>query len=55
MGEVCGCGGPEIVPVDAHDSRLAGSEGRARHGREHLAGHGVPGRTPDHSSRDVSF
>jgi len=41
MCEVCGCGDPEIVPVDVHESLLAGNDHRARHNREHLAGHGV--------------
>ena len=41
MCEVCGCGDPEIVPVDVHESLLAGNDRRARRNREHLAGHGV--------------
>lgn len=41
MCEVCGCGDPEIVPVDLHESLLAGNDARARHNREHLAGRGV--------------
>jgi len=41
MCEVCGCGDPEIVPVDVHENLLSGNDRRARHNREHLAGHGV--------------
>ena len=41
MCEVCGCGDPEIVAVDVHESLLSGNDQRARHNREHLADHGV--------------
>lgn len=41
MCEVCGCGDPEVVAVDVHESLLAGNDHRARHNREHLSGHGV--------------
>jgi hydrogenase nickel incorporation protein HypB len=41
MCETCGCGDPEIVPVDIHESILAGNDARARHNREHLEEHGV--------------
>jgi len=33
----CGCGDPEIVPVEVHDRILAGNDRVARHNREHFA------------------
>lgn len=41
MCDTCGCGDPEIVPVDVHDDILAGNRQRAAHNREHFRGHGV--------------
>jgi hydrogenase nickel incorporation protein HypB len=41
MCDTCGCGDPEIVPVDVHEKILAGNEARARHNREHFARQGV--------------
>jgi len=41
MCQTCGCGDPAIVPVDLHESLLAGNARRAAHNREHLATHGV--------------
>ena len=41
MCETCGCGDPEIVPVDVHETILAGNERRAAHNREHFAARGV--------------
>ena len=37
----CGCGDPEIVPVDVHDRILAGNDRTARHNREHFGERGV--------------
>jgi hydrogenase nickel incorporation protein HypB len=36
MCETCGCGDPDIVPVDVHDRILAGNDRRAAHNREHF-------------------
>jgi hydrogenase nickel incorporation protein HypB len=36
MCETCGCGDPEIVPVDVHDKILAGNDRTAAHNREHF-------------------
>ncbi len=41
MCDSCGCGDPEIVPVEVHDRILAGNDRTARHNREHFAGHGT--------------
>ncbi len=41
MCETCGCGDPAMVPVDVHESLLAGNERTARHNREHFAEHAV--------------
>jgi hydrogenase nickel incorporation protein HypB len=40
MCETCGCGDPEVVPVDVQESLLADNERRARHNREHLRARG---------------
>ncbi len=37
MCETCGCGDPELVPVEIQESLLAGNERTARHNREHFA------------------
>jgi hydrogenase nickel incorporation protein HypB len=41
MCDTCGCGDPEIVPVEVHDRILAGNERTAAHNREHFAERGV--------------
>lgn len=41
MCEDCGCGDPEIVPVEVRESLLANNDARALHNREHLARKGV--------------
>lgn len=41
MCDVCGCGDPEIVPVEVHDTILAENDRGARHNREHFEAAGV--------------
>lgn len=41
MCQDCGCGDPEIVPVEVHERLLSGNDRVARHNREHFAAHGV--------------
>jgi len=41
MCDTCGCGDPDLVPVEVHESLLAGNDERARHNREHFGEHGV--------------
>ncbi len=41
MCETCGCGDPALVPVEVHESLLAGNDRTARHNREHFSEHGV--------------
>lgn len=41
MCETCGCGDPELVPVEVRDKILAGNDRTAAHNREHFAEHGV--------------
>ena len=36
MCDTCGCGDPDIVPVEVHDRILAGNDRTARHNREHF-------------------
>ena len=36
MCDTCGCGDPNIVPVDVHDKILAGNDRTAAHNREHF-------------------
>lgn len=36
MCDTCGCGDPDIVPVDVHDRILAGNARTAAHNREHF-------------------
>jgi hydrogenase nickel incorporation protein HypB len=36
MCDTCGCGDPEIVPVDVHEKILAGNDRTAAHNREHF-------------------
>jgi hydrogenase nickel incorporation protein HypB len=41
MCDTCGCGDPELVPIDVQDDILAGNRRRAQHNRDHLREHGV--------------
>jgi hydrogenase nickel incorporation protein HypB len=41
MCSTCGCGDPELVPVELHEKILAGNDRAARRNREHFAEHGV--------------
>ena len=41
MCETCGCGDPEVVPVEVKESLLAENDRTADHNRQHFAGHGV--------------
>jgi len=41
MCETCGCGDPELIPVDIHESLLAGDNHTAAHNREHFLAHDV--------------
>ncbi len=41
MCDSCGCGDPDIVPIEVHDRILAGNDRTARHNREHFAGRGI--------------
>ena len=41
MCDTCGCGDPDIVPVDVHERILAGNDRAAAHNREHFREHGV--------------
>jgi hydrogenase nickel incorporation protein HypB len=41
MCDDCGCGDPEIVPVEVQESLLKGNDERAAHNRAHLLRHGV--------------
>ena len=41
MCDTCGCGDPEIVPVEVHDKILSGNERKAAHNREHFTASGV--------------
>jgi len=41
MCETCGCGDPELVPVEIQESLLASNDRTARHNREHFDGAGV--------------
>jgi hydrogenase nickel incorporation protein HypB len=41
MCDTCGCGDPEVVPIDVHDHILSANERRAAHNREHFLGHDV--------------
>jgi hydrogenase nickel incorporation protein HypB len=41
MCDSCGCGDPEIVPLDVQDNILSGNNHRARHNREHFREHAV--------------
>jgi hydrogenase nickel incorporation protein HypB len=41
MCETCGCGDPNVVPLDVQEKILSGNERQAAHNRAHLAEHGV--------------
>jgi len=41
MCETCGCGDPALVPVEVHESLLAGNDRVAAHNREHFEAAGV--------------
>ncbi len=41
MCTTCGCGDPELVPVELHEKILAGNDRTARHNREHFLDSGV--------------
>jgi hydrogenase nickel incorporation protein HypB len=41
MCTTCGCGDPELVPVELHEKILAGNDRTARHNREHFLESGV--------------
>ena len=41
MCETCGCGDPEVVPVEIQESLLADNDRRAAHNREHFDAAGV--------------
>jgi hydrogenase nickel incorporation protein HypB len=41
MCDTCGCGDPELVPVDVHEDILSGNRQRASHNREHFRAHNV--------------
>ena len=39
MCETCGCGDPEVVPIEVQESLLAENDRTAEHNRQHFAGH----------------
>jgi hydrogenase nickel incorporation protein HypB len=41
MCDTCGCGDPDIVPVEVHEKILEGNDRTARHNREHFGRRGV--------------
>ena len=41
MCDTCGCGDPDIVPLDVQGDILAGNRQRAQHNREHFRAHRV--------------
>jgi hydrogenase nickel incorporation protein HypB len=41
MCETCGCGDPEVVPVEVQESLLASNDHQAQHNREHFRRHRV--------------
>ena len=51
MCESCGCGDPEIVPVEIHERILAGNDRTARHNREHFETRGTSRGQPHGISR----
>ena len=41
MCETCGCGDPEVIPVEVHESLLSENDREANHNREHFISQGV--------------
>jgi hydrogenase nickel incorporation protein HypB len=41
MCETCGCGDPDLVPIEVQDKILSENDRTARHNREHFAGRGI--------------
>jgi hydrogenase nickel incorporation protein HypB len=41
MCDTCGCGDPNIIPVDVHENILAGNDRTAAHNREHFRERGL--------------
>ena len=41
MCESCGCGDPNLVPVEVHENLLSANDRAAEHNREHFTGAGV--------------
>jgi hydrogenase nickel incorporation protein HypB len=41
MCDTCGCGDPEVVPIEIRQNILADNDHRAEHNREHFVAHGV--------------
>jgi hydrogenase nickel incorporation protein HypB len=41
MCQTCGCGDPEVVPVEVQESLLSENDRQAAHNREHFDSHGV--------------
>jgi hydrogenase nickel incorporation protein HypB len=41
MCGTCGCGDPDVVPVDVHEKILAGNDRTAAHNRQHFAEQGL--------------
>ena len=41
MCETCGCGDPEVVPIEVQESLLSENDRQANHNREHFTAHGV--------------
>ena len=41
MCETCGCGDPELIPVEVRESLLSENDRQAQHNREHFQEHGV--------------
>jgi hydrogenase nickel incorporation protein HypB len=41
MCDSCGCGDPEVVPLEVQDHILSGNQHRADHNRAHFRNHGV--------------
>jgi hydrogenase nickel incorporation protein HypB len=41
MCDTCGCGDPEVVPIEIQRSILADNDHRAQHNRDHFVAHGV--------------
>ncbi|MCM2316218.1 MAG: hydrogenase nickel incorporation protein HypB, partial [Thermoanaerobaculia bacterium] len=41
MCDTCGCGDPDVVPIEIQDKILAVNDRQAMHNREHFSSHGV--------------